>query len=378
MSSADPGSDLPLSRCPHCDALIPPGSFCGDCGGHLAELGPRRTGSFAAAPHEPVGHLAVISTLFRQLPHRHAHAFRQALIAGVAVAGLLAAVRLYAPAILTAAVLLPVLYAVYLYEVEVYEHEPVLVLLLTFVTGAGLGAGYTMLVDRATAPALSGTRSNVIVVSVLLPILAQALMVAGPLLLLSRSQFDETLDGLSFGAASALGFTLATVVTGLWHLLTVPLLGNAPSSDELLRIVRTALLAALVNASATAIITASLWLRRHGRSRGRHPAAWRGLEAGVIVAIAAQVGLGIAEHDVADLFLLVLIEAVVVAVLIVFLRVVLHHALLEERAAHAVGPLSPCSECGRLVPAMTFCPACGVARSAAPKSTRTGIPEAAT
>jgi hypothetical protein len=92
----------------------------------------------------------------------------------------------------------------------------------------------------------------------------------------------------------------------------------------------------------------------------------------VVVALAAQVGLGFAEHYVADLLLLVVIEAIVAAMLIVFLRVVLHHALLEEGAEHVVGPLGACSECHRLVPEMTFCPHCGVARSAAPKSARRG------
>jgi hypothetical protein len=50
-----------------------------------------------------------------------------------------------------------------------------------------------------------------------------------------------------------------------------------------------------------------------------------------------------------------------------YLRLVIHHALLEEGAEHEVGPVGPCPECRRLVPAMLFCPACGVARSAASK-----------
>ena len=367
-----PDAGAGSSPCPQCDALIPPGSFCGNCGGHLAEPDAGRTRNFAAAPHEHVGQVAVISTLFPHLPHRHARGFSQAFAGGLAVAGVLAALRLYTPAILTAAVLLPVLYAVYLYEVEVYQHEPVTVLLATLVTGAGLGAGYAVLVDRVTAPALSGTRTSVIVTAVLLPLAAQALMVAGPLLLLSRTHFDEALDGLSFGNASALGFTLASAVTGLWHVLTAPLLGSAASSDEVLRIGRIAVLAALVNASATGIITASLWLRHHGRSRRRHAARWRGLEGGIAVALAAQVGLGFAAHYVADLLLLVVIEAAVAAMLIVFLRVVLHYALLEEGAERMIGPITACPECHHLVPTMTFCPACGVARSASPRSVRGG------
>jgi hypothetical protein len=59
--------------------------------------------------------------------------------------------------------------------------------------------------------------------------------------------------------------------------------------------------------------------------------------------------------------------ALVAALLLLYLRLVLHHALLEEGAEHEIGTLAPCPECNRLVPTMLFCPACGVARSAASK-----------
>jgi rRNA maturation endonuclease Nob1 len=62
------------------------------------------------------------------------------------------------------------------------------------------------------------------------------------------------------------------------------------------------------------------------------------------------------------------------AVLIVYLRLVLHHALLEEGAEHEVGPVAECTECHRMVPTMLFCPACGAARSASPKGGRAPAP----
>jgi len=366
-------SDVPAPgdaavRCPHCDEPVPPGAYCGNCGGHLADAeAGRRRFAYAAAPHESVHRAAVVSTLFPHLPHRHAHVFREVLGGGVAVVILLAALRLYTPATIAAALLLPVLYLLYLYEVEVYEHEPVPVLAVTAVAGVVLGMAYSLVLQHVSQLALAGTGSGPLVSGVLLPVIAQLLMVAGPLLLLSRAHFDEVLDGLTFGVAAALGFTLATVVAGEWHVLTASLRGSGVPTDSMLRIVRGGILAAVVNATTTGLITATLWQRRHHRGRGRHRSAWRGLPASAGVAFVAQIGLGLASYFIQDLLLDVVVWAMAAALLLVWLRVVLHHALLDEGGALRVGAPAICVECHHVVPTMLFCPSCGAARSAAPK-----------
>ena len=115
------------------------------------------------------------------------------------------------------------------------------------------------------------------------------------------------------------------------------------------------------------MITAAIWLGRHGRAR-RYVENWRwGLPAAVGVGFGVQICLGLASQLVPDLLLEVVLWAAAAAVLLIYLRLVIHHALLEEGAEHEVGAPAPCPECHRLVPAMLFCPACGVARSAAPK-----------
>jgi rRNA maturation endonuclease Nob1 len=52
-----------------------------------------------------------------------------------------------------------------------------------------------------------------------------------------------------------------------------------------------------------------------------------------------------------------------------YVRLVIHQALLAEGAGHEIGPDAACPECHRIVPTMLFCPSCGVARAAA-KQTR--------
>lgn len=365
-----------LVRCPHCEEEVPAGAYCGSCGGHLGEEQAHRRHSYVAAPHESVHRAAVVSTLFPHLPHRHAHVFREVLAAGVAAVILLAALRLSTPATLAAALLLPVLYILYLYEVEVYQHEPWTVLLTTVVTGIALGAGYALVSTHSSSLSLSGTAQGPLVSGVVMPVITQLLMVAGPLLLLSHAHFDETLDGLSFGVASALGFTLAMVVAGEWHLLTATLRGSGVPADSMLRIVRSAVIAAVVNATTTGLITATLWQRRHGRSRGRHRSAVRELPVSVLVALGVQIGLGLASYYITDLLLAVIVWAIVGLLLLVWLRVVLHHALLDEGAEHRVGPLGVCAECHHVVPAMLFCPSCGAARSAEPRHLHSALPPA--
>jgi RsiW-degrading membrane proteinase PrsW (M82 family) len=266
-------------------------------------------------------------------------------------------------------VLLPVLYLLYLYEVEVYEHEPWLVVGATFAAGAALGVVFGVLVAPSyTQAALARDQISQLLLGVLtIPILSQCLMLAGPLLLLRRPHFDDTLDGLTFGAASALGYSLAVGLVAFLPVLGGPLVAPGSALDWALRLLRTGILVPLANASATGLVASALWLRRHGRGRHYHE-NWRwGLSAALGAAFGAQILLGVLGYVLPDLLLHVIAIAVVASLLLLYLRLALHHALLEEGAEHEIGRASACPECHRLVPAMLFCPACGVARSATSK-----------
>jgi RsiW-degrading membrane proteinase PrsW (M82 family)/RNA polymerase subunit RPABC4/transcription elongation factor Spt4 len=375
--------EMTLVECPHCKQLVPSAPFCGDCGARLMETGDRgrgRVSAYAAAPHEPVLRPSVITTLFPHLPHRHTHLFRDLLVAGIAIVGILCAFRLFSSATIAAALILPILYILYLYEAEIYEREPVLVIGATFVAGAALAVGYTLVTAHFLRPSFSPAIRDVLLYGVIYPLIAQLLMIAGPLLLLGRKHFDETLDGLTFGAASGLGFTMAAIIAGYWHTLTTTLITSGPAVDEVLRLLRLGVFGALVNASTTALITSSLWLRRSGRSRGWHGAMWRDLPAAIALAFLLQIALGVLTTVVNDLLAVVVIWGIGAAVSLVLLRIVVHHALLDEGAEHQIGEPTACPECHRLVPTMLFCPNCGVARSAAPKRRGTetqGAPDAA-
>ena len=356
-----------LVLCPHCASMVPAGDFCGHCGAHLATANTTRRHAFAAMPAEPVVHLSIISTLFPHLPHRRGGAFRWALLAGGVAVVLLAGLHLFAPATATAVFLLPALYLLYLYEVEVYESEPWLLIGATMVAGAVFGFLFTALTGGTVAQLnLTGdTTDSFLLSGIALPIIAQALMLAGPLFLyFYRPELREPLDGITFGAASALGFTLTTTLTGIWPLLGGPLVGTGAPLDWALRLLSAGILASLINATTTSLVTAAAWLHRYDLRRIRP-----GWEASLLVTLAAAVGtqlvLGMLGSAVTDLLTGVGIRALAAVALVVYLRLVIHRALLAEGAEHEIGPDATCPECHRVVPTMLFCPACGVARSAA-------------
>jgi RNA polymerase subunit RPABC4/transcription elongation factor Spt4 len=369
----------PLVTCPHCERVVPQGDFCGHCGAHLTTASATRRHAFAAVPSEPVAHLSIITTLFPHLPHRRGGAFRWALLAGAAAVLVLAALHLFAPATIAAVCLLPVLYLLYLYEVEVYESEPWLVIGATMIAGAVLGYAFTSFSgDAVSRLNLTGDRESAIVLAgVAIPIVAQVLMLAGPLFLYAfRSRFYEPLDGLTFGAASALGFTLSSSLTAFWPLISGPLVASGDPLDWSLRLLRAGILLSLVNASTTALIAAAIWLQRYDRRRLGRP--WTtNILAAVIVAIGAQVVLGLVGSLASDLVAEVAVRLLATLGLLMYLRLVIHQALLVEGAEHEIGPDSPCPECHRMVPTMAFCPACGAARAAASKHGRPRVGGAA-
>jgi RNA polymerase subunit RPABC4/transcription elongation factor Spt4 len=375
-TGARPLEGPPLVTCPHCGSLVPAGDFCGHCGAHLVTDSKRRTHSFAASPTEHVAHVAIITTLFPHLPHRRGAPFRLALIAGGAVVLLLAALHLFAPATVAAVCVLPLLYLVYLYEVEVYETEPWIVIGATMVVGAILGAAFSNVLGGSLSQRLmTGDQGSALVLAVLvIPIVGQALMLGGPLFLFQfRRRFREPLDGLTFGAASALGFTLASSLAAFWPLLGGPMVATGSTLDWAVRLTRVGLLAMLVNACTTSLVTAAIWLHRYDRRRAARPLR-SSIHAALAVAFAVQIALGTVGYFLHDLILQVVVLVLAAAALLLYVRLVIHEALLVEGVEHQIGPDSMCPECHRIVPTMTFCPACGAARSAAPK----GKPRVAT
>jgi PrsW family intramembrane metalloprotease len=376
MSEAAPVAPT-LTTCHVCRSPVPPGEFCGACGASLVPGAPRparRPHAFAANPAEHVLHFSVVSTLFPHLPHRRSAPFRIGLLLAAILLLVLGYARLTGPAVAAAALSVPLLYLLYLYEVEVYEDEPYYVIGVTFVLGGILGGLFAFATGQIVTQTLllnvaqGASADKIVVAAAVFPLLAAVLMMVGPLIIYFTRHYDEALDGFTFGAASAMGFTLGATVVNLWPQLQEGLQTSAPSVDNALVILQRGLLIPFIYASVTGLIAGSIWLMR-GRVRTLAANGWTTkLWTNILVAILVLVGLGFVNVYILQAPLSVGIYAVVAAVLLLWVRIAMHHMLLAEAVEVEIGPEAPCFHCHHIVPRMAFCPHCGIATRATPKT----------
>jgi hypothetical protein len=366
-----------LIVCHNCGRSVPAGEFCGACGASLVADAPNaahRHHAFAANPAEHVLHFNVVSTLFPHLPHRRSAPFRIGLILSAVLLLVLGYARLTGPAVAAAALCVPLLYLLYLYEVEVYEDEPFYVIGVTFVLGIILGGLFAYFTGRLVTQTLllnvsQGAATGKIVLAVVVfPLVAMMLMLVGPLIIFATRHYDEALDGFTFAAASAMGFTLAATVVNLWPQLQEGLQSSAPSVDNALAILQRGLLNPFIYASLAGLIAGAIWLLR-GRVRTLAAHGWTTtLWTNILVAVVVLVGLGFVNVYIVRAPLAVGIYALVAAALLLWVRIALHHMLLAEAVEVEIGPDAPCFHCHHIVPRMAFCPNCGIATRATPKT----------
>ncbi len=370
-------SNVPRVTCPNCSRSVPDGEFCGACGAHLGSeflRATHRPHSYAANPNEHVVHLSVVSTLFPHLPHRHTVPFEVGVGVTAILLTLLGLLRQTGPSIAVAAVAIPLLYLLYLYEVEVYEDEPVIVIGLTMVAGVAIGipwAKFTgpiitrLLLENTTFGVVPG---RLLLGAAVLPLVAQLLMLLGTIALYFRRRYDETLDGFTFGAAGALGFTMSSTVVNLWPELRHGTTSTAPVTTNVLDVLQQGLLLPVVNASLTGLIASAIWLNRGAIRRLRFHRWTSAIGTSVAIAVVLRVALGLVSVLAVDPIYSVVAYGFAAVAVLMWVRVALHHMLLSEAVDVSVGPDSVCTHCHRMVPRMAFCPHCGIATRATPKS----------
>jgi hypothetical protein len=368
-------------RCDHCAHDVPDGVFCTRCGAHqgtTAESGNAKTREhrYAAHPGEHVAQPSVITTLFPHLGHHKVHEFRWAFLAGLAGVLVLYLAGLIAAAILVAAFLVPVLYLIYLYEAQVYRDEPALV--LGFTIGGGIVAGIVFTVferfvynpfQYSTNPLSHASVSigGLLILGLLFPLVQEVVKPLPAFFLPNRADFPETVDGLVFGIASGLGFSLAEALIGFSSVVT-SLPAHVEPGNWIYDLTTLAVFLPLLQGSTTGMIVATIWRYRRGRLGQREIGA-------VVMAVVAHIAFSagtelMKETSVNALFVLIWQAAIVGAVLI-YIRYLLHHALLEE-AAHMGFAETVCPSCHMHIVASGFCPNCGMALAAAPSAVKRG------
>jgi len=360
--------------CDHCGHDVPEGIFCARCGAHQGTTGELeakgRRHAYAAQASE---HLATPNLLSTILPHlgRHmVHQFRWALLAGVAGILILYAVGLIAAALVAAAFVVPVLYLLYLYESQVYREEPVSVLGLTLAGGIAVGLVVTLVIQYTVdnlglgADPTNVSAFAVVVIAVLVAISQEVLKPIPALVLRGRAAFPDTMDGLVFGIAAGLGFSVAESLVRFSSVITgIPV--QTDPANWLPTLLTLAVLQPVMQGSCTGLVVAALWRGWGNRSL-----------LAVAFAIIAHAGFVAVEGlGAGEAFVTLLFQALIVGGLLVAVRYVLHSALIEE-AQHAGFTEQECPNCHLTVTASAFCPNCGQAMSAAPRRRKAHEPSA--
>lgn len=352
--------------CAHCGRTVPEGLFCTNCGAHqgVGVEAPRdRHHHYAAHPGEHVAQPSVFTTLLPHASHARLHEFRYAFLLGVVAIVILVATGLVVAALLAAIFLMPVLYLVYLYEAQVYRDEPAYVLGVTLVGGIALGLLVTILADRIIGPTTGRSFQATLAYTVLVPIIQLIVLPIPALLLRSRPAFHETVDGLVFGVAAGLGFSVAEQIVRFSNVFSS--LGvHTDSAGWIYPLVSVAVLVPLLHGSAAGEIAAALWRNRSESTAAR--LAPYGIPLALIASVAFYFVAQILQNNGVSPLVVLLYQAVPIGVLLVYIRYLLHHALLEEARDLGFNAVV-CPNCHRHVMASGFCPNCGVALSATPR-----------
>ncbi len=265
-------------RCDHCAHDVPDGVFCTRCGAHQGTTGESgnaksREHRYAAHPGEHVAQPSVFTTLFPHLGHHKIHEFRWAFIVGLAGVLILYLAGLITASILVSAFLVPVLYLIYLYEAQVYRDAPATV--LGFTIGGGVVAGIVVtLVERAVynpfnfaSNPLGGVTISIgalLILGLIWPLIQELVKPLPALLLPNRADFPETVDGLVFGVAAGLGFSLAETLVGFsGTLATMP--AQVSPANWIYTLATLAVFQPVLQGSATGMIVATIWRYRRGR-----------------------------------------------------------------------------------------------------------------
>ena len=372
-----------MTPCEHCGRDAPDEAFCTWCGAHRVGGGDEaraRRQDFAAHSGEHVTQPSVVTTLLPHLPRHRVHEFRWGLIGGIAVVVSLVGAGLIVAALLAAAVLVPTLYLVYLYEAQVYRDEPAKVLGLTMVAGVVIGVVVSIVADALLhySPIKSSVTFGYLVGSTVVLPLVQEVLKPLPVLALRASsgkgKFSETIDGLTFGVAAGLGFAAAETIVQLSKVIAAEPVRTS-SSTWLVQILSATVLTPLLQGTCTGLVVAVLW--RPGRLS-------RPLYAlGIPVALAAHIVFKLVSQVLADThvtsYIILFLQAAVVGGMLVYIRHVVHDALLDEAKDFGFQVVT-CPHCRHTVGAAGFCPLCGGAVTAGPRSTApsvqsTGAPE---
>lgn len=370
-------------ECPRCRAGVPDvAHFCQICGQDLRSADTARRRSFAARPDEPVASFALISSIMPRGTGRQPQTYRIALAIALLAAVVAAAFGALPIAVLIAAFAVPVVYVVYLYDVNLWEDEPLPVTGLAFGLTALLALGFTLLWTTFTPVGLAVSTDDglrlggpsvigFLIVALLVPVVGEILRQIGPVLLTSRPEFDDLMDGLTFGVVSGVAYAAFDTIVRHWVLLTGGIAEQDPGQWVSL-ILLEGFVKPLIMGTATGLACAEFSGLGKGYD-GFTPRYFVAVATAMLANVAYSAGgylFSFVDNTAVGLLLQIVWGLIILGALLLRVRTVLHtglmEAALEESArsgsAGPAGELGFCAYCEMpLLDRAAFCNACGTA-----------------
>ena len=165
----------------------------------------------------------------------------------------------------------------------------------------------------------------------LAPVIGEAIRQVGPVLLASRPEFDDLMDGLTFGVISGVAFATADTLVKHWPLITGGYAGVADAPTWISLLVLEGFVKPLVLGTATGIACAEFSGLGEGHD-GFTPRYYRAVAEAIganILFFGGTYLLGFLSNQVLALVLSILWGLAILAVLIIRIRTALHRGLME-------------------------------------------------
>src|SRR5207245_2282265 len=148
----------------------------------------------------------------------------------------------------------------------------------------------------------------VLILGLLMPVIQEALKPIPAIFLPNRADFPETVDGLVFGVAAGLGFSLAeTLINFSSTIASLP--AHVEPGNWIYPLATIAVLQPVLQGSATGMIVATIWRQRLGKLRGREI-------GGIVMALLAHLAFSgggqlLAQTSINPLFIIIWQAAIV-------------------------------------------------------------------
>ena len=388
--------------CPTCASENPEvASFCHRCGTSLRGSSSSRSGTYAVQSSEGVNQFALISTIMPHTSRRTADNYRWAMIVSAVFIIGATALGFLPIAIAAAAFLVPVTYLVYIYDVNLWEDAPAPVVIGLFLVTGALAVLVSLVFftwvfeNEYLTFAAGGSRGGIdtlsipalLIFAVLLPVVAQVVMNVPAALLATRPQFDDMIDGLTFGVAAGTAYAAFETIVVFHSVFTT---GGVRTTDGLATwfvvIVNLMVVKSLVYGTAAGIAVAAFSGKGEGYD-GFTASYVKNFAFATAMTVLYWLGVRLAAYLPFGQALGLVWGFVILTVLVLRIRVMLQAALLEaaieDAAKSGVSTRdtfveSFCPECeNMLLVGSQFCIACGTSVRSTSRQARRQMSEAA-